>query len=127
MRRRLTRERVRLHGRERTAGNRLGLGRNVMMRAVLAAIAGTAAILAGSASASVVVGVNDDAAKDAAVAPWFYSTMTAEGLELNNLTLRWDDNFPTEIPGQAAVEQAIAKANAAGVGIELNLYPLHSQ
>ena len=99
------------------------------MRTFGAALACASAILliAGSASASLIVGVNDDAPKDAGVAPWFYSTMSSERLGLNALTLRWDDGAPTDIPGQAAIEQAISKASATGISVELDLYPLHSQ
>ncbi|MBV8395993.1 MAG: cellulase family glycosylhydrolase [Actinobacteria bacterium] len=83
--------------------------------------------LSGAASASLVVGVNDDAPKDAGVSSWFYSTMASEGLGLNALTIRWDEGSPNDIPQQDAVSQAIAKAKAAGIQVELDIYPLHSQ
>src|SRR6266478_4103981 len=91
------------------------------------ACAGTLLLVAGSASASLIVGVNDDAPKDAAVAPWFYTTMASERLGLNALTIRWDEGAPADIPGLAAAQQAIAKAASAGISVELDLYPLHSQ
>ena len=93
---------------------------------VALALVGTTLALAGSAAANLSVGVNDDAAKDAGAASWFYSTMQSVGLKINTLTLLWDDGSPTDIPGAAAIDQAIAKARASGVTIELDLYPMHS-
>jgi hypothetical protein len=101
------------------------------MKKLSAALAAFAVALAcaGAASANLTVGVNDDAAKDAGVSSWFYSTMQSEGLTLNALTLRWDDSNPTSIAPSdiAAINQAVAKAKANGVTVELDLYPLHSQ
>src|SRR5258705_189197 len=82
--------------------------------------------LAGTAAANLSVGVNDDASKDAAVAPWFYSTMQSVGLKINTLTLLWDEGTPFDIAGAAAIDQAIARAKTSGVTIELDLYPMHS-
>ena len=101
------------------------------MHKLVAALAAIGALLAlaTSASAGLIVGVNDDAAQDATVSTWFYATMQSEGLKLNALTLRWDDTDPSWIPqgSIAAIDQAIVKAKAAGVTVELDLYPLHSQ
>jgi hypothetical protein len=98
------------------------------MRKVWAALAVLSATLAaaGGAAANLTVGVNDDAAKDSTVAPWFYSTMQTVGLRINTLTLLWDDTSPTEIANAGLVDQAIAKASASGVTIELDLYPARS-
>ncbi len=93
---------------------------------VALALVGTTLALAGTAAANLSVGVNDDAAKDAAVSAWFYSTMQSVGLKINTLTLLWDEGAPTEIAGAAAIDQAIAKAKTNGVTIELDLYPMHS-
>jgi hypothetical protein len=82
--------------------------------------------LAGTAAANLSVGVNDDASKDPGVSSWFYSTMQSVGLKINTLTVLWDEGSPADIPGAAAIDQAITKASAAGVTIELDLYPLHS-
>jgi len=98
------------------------------VRTACALLACTAALtLACGASAKLVVGVNDDAPKDSSVADWFYSTMASEGLSVDTLSLRWDDYAPTAIPDQSNVSDAIAAANAAGISVELDLYPLHSQ
>jgi hypothetical protein len=96
---------------------------------VLAASAVIWVILVGvsSASASLVVGVNDDTPKNPPLAAWFYSTMAADGLQVDTLSLRWDDTAPTTIPDLPYVTQAIAAAAAQGVSVELDLYPLHSQ
>jgi len=83
--------------------------------------------LGGAASADVSVGVNDDAGKFDGTAAWFFSTVAATGLKANAITLRWDDASPAEIPGEAAVGAAIAKAQAAGVTVVLDVYPLRSQ
>jgi hypothetical protein len=82
--------------------------------------------LTGTATAGVSVGVNDDAALDPTLAPWFYPAMGSEGLQLDTITLRWDEGSPTTVPGQASVTQAIAGAAANGVTVELDLFPLHS-
>jgi hypothetical protein len=99
------------------------------MNKLAAAFAACAAALicAGVASANLSIGVNDDAGKDATISPWFYSTMQSEGLTTNALSLRWDDTQPTTVPDVAAVDQALVKAKASGVTVELDLYPLHSQ
>ncbi len=86
-----------------------------------------AASLTGAAAAGLVVGVNDDAAKDPAAVGWFYPTMGSEGLQLSTLSLRWDDTSPTTVPDQAAVNRAIAAAKANGQTVELDLFPLHSK
>src|SRR3954453_23668674 len=98
-----------------------------MKRIVVAcALIGATLTLAGTAAANLSVGVNDDTAKDAGVSSWFYSTMGSVGLKINTLTLRWDEGAPTDIGGAAAIDQAIAKAKANGITIELDLYPMHS-
>jgi hypothetical protein len=98
------------------------------MRRVLLPIA-VAALLAlpAAAGANLVVGVNDDAAKDPATVGWLYPAMAAEGLQVSSLTLRWDEAAPTTVPEQTAVTTAIAAANANGQTVELDLFPLHSQ
>ncbi|HWB23589.1 MAG TPA: hypothetical protein VG652_11975 [Gaiellaceae bacterium] len=86
----------------------------------------TVLALCGSASA-LTVGVNDDAPKDGGVSAWFFSTMQSEGLADDAISVRWDETNPTAIPAQSNIATAIAKANANGVSVELDLYPLHSQ
>ena len=90
------------------------------------ALMGATLALAGAANANLSVGVNDDASKDAGVSSWFYSTMQSVGLKINTLTVLWDEGAPTDIAGAAAIDQAITKAKASGVTIELDLYPMHS-
>jgi hypothetical protein len=90
------------------------------------AVLGATLVAAGAAAANLSVGVNDDASKNPTVAPWFYSTMQSVGLRVNTLTLLWDETSPSDIIGANAVEQAITRASAAGVTIELDLYPAHS-
>lgn len=85
--------------------------------------------LAGAAAANLTVGINDDVKFESTMPSWFMPTMNSEGLKMNALTLRWDDAAPTTIPADLAgyLNAVIASAKAAGVEIELDLYPLHSQ
>jgi FG-GAP-like repeat/FG-GAP repeat len=83
--------------------------------------------LAGAARAGVVVGVNDDAAKNAGQVGWLYPALGAEGLQDDAITLRWDDTAPATIPDEDAVSKALDLAAANGVAVELDLFPLHSQ
>jgi hypothetical protein len=98
------------------------------MKRLWVAVAALSATLAatGGAAADLSVGVNDDASKSPAVAPWFYSTMQSVGLRIDTLTLLWDETAPTEIAAADLIDDAIAQAEANGVTIELDLYPLHS-
>jgi hypothetical protein len=101
------------------------------MKKLAAALAAFGVMLAcaSAASATLIVGVNDDNGKNADLSSWFYSTMESEGLTMNAVTLRWDDANPSSIaPADlTAVNNAIKKAAANGVTVELDLYPLHSQ
>jgi hypothetical protein len=83
--------------------------------------------LTGTAAADLRVGVNDDAGKYEAGTSWFYPTMAVSGLRVNAITLRWDEYSPTAIADQPLIEQAIDRAAASGVSVELAIYPLHSQ
>jgi hypothetical protein len=96
-------------------------------RSLLVSVAALAALaLPCAAGAALVVGVNDDAGKDASEVAWFYPAMGAEGLQVSTLTLRWDETSPAAIPDQAAVTRAVAAAAANGQSVELDVYPLHS-
>jgi hypothetical protein len=98
-----------------------------MKKLYAAVVCGVAMLaLCGTASA-LTVGVNDDAPKDGGVSTWFFTTMQSEGLADDAITVRWDETNPTAIPAQSNITAAIAKANANGVTVELDLYPLHSQ
>jgi hypothetical protein len=94
----------------------------VMLATVSAAFA-----LTGTASAAIVVGVNDDIGKIPAFAPWTYGTMQSTGLKVNTLTLAWDDTDPLTIPASAVVGQAVTTAQSDGITIEFDLYPAHSR
>ena len=85
-----------------------------------------ALLFPAASGAGLVVGVNDDAAKDPTEVGWFYPTMGAEGLRTSTITLRWDEGSPTTVPDQAAVARAVSAAKANGQTIELDLFPLHS-
>jgi hypothetical protein len=83
----------------------------------------------GSAAAGLIVGINDDVKYEAAASTFFMPTMQSEGLRMNALTIRWDETYPAGIQPdlQDYLTQAIGDAAAAGVTVELDLYPLHSQ
>ena len=77
-----------------------------VLRRPLGAVVLAALTFAMPASADLTVGVNDDAGQSSSLAPWFYPTLGAEGLEYDALTLRWDDRSPTTIPNRANLAQA---------------------
>jgi hypothetical protein len=52
--------------------------------------------------------------------------MQSVGLRINTLTLLWDETAPAEIAGAGLIDQAVEQADAGGITIELDLYPLHS-
>ena len=88
------------------------------MRHILAALAvAFAALPPASASANLIVGINDDAKAEASQTDFFMSTMAADGMKMDALTIRWDEADPTSIdPGlQDEVQQVIAAATTAGV------------
>ena len=68
----------------------------------LIAVFALALLLSGAASAAVIVGVNDDAAKNAGQVEWFFPAMGAGGLGVDSITLRWDESAPALVPEQAA-------------------------
>ncbi len=93
------------------------------------ATGGAALACAAGAGAALIVGINDSSGYEASVPTFFMPTMQSEGLTVNALTLRWDDTQPTAIDPvqQAAIAAVIQSAASAGVTVELDLYPLHSQ
>jgi len=101
-----------------------------MLRTSLATLAG-ALILASPAAAvhRLLVGINESANYEASVPSFFMPTMQADGLTVNALTLRWDETQPALIDPVAApaIAADIQAAASAGVTVELDLYPLHSQ
>ncbi len=109
------------------AGDRPNEGED--MRNTVLVLAGVCAtlVLAASAPAALIVGVNDDAPKIDTFASWFFSTMQSQGLKLNTLTLTWDDADPNTIPAEDVVTAAVAAAAVNGISVEFDLYPLHSQ
>jgi hypothetical protein len=73
------------------------------------------------------VGVNDDSAKNASLRDWFFPAMHSVGMRLDTLTVNWDESDPSAIPARLELADAITAAQANGVAIELDLYPLHSR
>jgi len=101
------------------------MGKLLVTVACLAVMLGTAS----GAGANLIVGINDAAGYEASMPSFFFPTMESEGLKTNALTLRWDETQPTTIDPvqEAAISADIQSAASAGVTIELDLYPLHSQ
>jgi hypothetical protein len=93
---------------------------------VLLAVFVATLVLVAAAGATLVVGVNDDAGSDPALAGWFDPTVEQLGLTEVAFTLRWDETAATAIPNQAAISAAVVRARTAGITVELDLYPLHS-
>jgi hypothetical protein len=93
------------------------------------AFAALATLIPVSAAANLIVGINDDIGYESSQPTFFMPTMVADGLKMNALTIRWDETQPTSIdPGlQSSLALVIAAAQTAGVTVELDLYPLHSQ
>jgi VCBS repeat protein len=87
-----------------------------------------ALVLASAASgAGIVVGVNDDAGKSVAQSSWLFPALGSEGLQVDAITLRWDDSAPDAVPDEDAVQRALDLAAENGVTVELDLFPLRSQ
>ena len=89
-----------------------------------------AALTVGAAQASagdVVWGANDDAGKYEDGKGEFFGALTSVGLTQNVMTVRWDETKPTTIIDESFLRNSIAAANEAGVTVELDVYPLHSQ
>jgi hypothetical protein len=99
------------------------------MRRLLAAGACALCVLApaGPAAADVRVGVNDDAGKYADGAPEFWTAMEQTGLRRDTMTVLWDETRPETIVDESFIANALPAAEAAGVEVVFDVYPLHSQ
>ncbi|HET7045846.1 MAG TPA: hypothetical protein VFI37_13440 [Gaiellaceae bacterium] len=99
------------------------------MRQLIAASACALGLLAGSggAWAGVHVGVNDDAGKYAGGAPEFWQAMEENGLDQNTMTVLWDETRPDAILDASFIRNALPAAEAAGVQVVFDVYPMHSQ
>ena len=101
------------------------------MKKVLAAFAVlVAALSVGAARAhadNVVFGVNDDAGKYEEGSGPFWTTLKGVGLTQNVMTIRWDETAPTTIPDLGFLQKSLAAAADAGVTVQFDVYPLHSQ
>ena len=101
-----------------------------MKKLTVACAALVAALMVGAAQASagdVVWGANDDAGKYEDGNGPFFGALTSVGLTQNVMTVRWDETKPTTITDESFLQNSIAAANEAGVSVELDVYPLHSQ
>ena len=101
------------------------------MKTLVAAAVVVCAVLLPCAAASgkLIVGINDDVGYEASVPTFFMPTMQSEGLKMNALTIRWDETSAAAIDPtlQSNLTTVIGQAQAAGITVELDLYPLHSQ
>jgi hypothetical protein len=83
--------------------------------------------LAGGAAADVSVGVNDDAGKYADGGAQFWQTMAAEGLRQDAVTVLWDETRPTTIVDESFIRDGLPAAEAAGIEVVFDVYPMHAQ
>jgi hypothetical protein len=100
------------------------------MRRVIAAGACALGLLAfpGGAWAGVHVGVNDDAGKYAAAGDGqFWQTMSEDGLEQDAMTVLWDETRPDTIVDESFIRAALPQAEAAGVKVVFDVYPMHAR
>jgi hypothetical protein len=101
-----------------------------LTRALAALAVLIAALSFGAARAqadNVVFGVNDDAGKYEDGKGPFFGVLTSVGMTQNAMTVRWDETKPTTIPDLGFLTSSLAAAAAAGVSVQLDVYPLHSQ
>jgi hypothetical protein len=94
--------------------------------AAFACVVGALAI-AGPAFAGVSVGVNDDAGKYSNGDAQFWQTMKQNGLKQNAVTVLWDETQPTAILEQSFLDKSLPAAQAAGIKVVFDVYPMHSQ
>src|SRR4051812_38978434 len=80
----------------------------------------------GPAAANVGVGVNDDAGKYADGDAQFWTTMKQNGLKQNAMTVLWDETRPTTIAEETYIRNSLAAADAAGIKVVFDVYPMHS-
>ena len=95
--------------------------------AVCASVLGALLLLPAPASAAVSVGVNDDSGKYADGAPEFWTTLKSNGLEQNAVTVLWDEMQPDSILEERLLNSSLAAAQAAGVRVVFDVYPVHSR
>lgn len=99
-----------------------------MRKLIAAALGALAALaLANAASAGVSVGVNDDAGKYANGGTQFWQTMAQAGLKQDAVTVLWDEARPTTIVDQSFIQHSLPAAQAAGIKVVFDAYPMHSQ
>jgi hypothetical protein len=82
---------------------------------------------AGPAAAGVSIGVNDDSGKYAGGDPQFWTTMQANGLKQDAVTVLWDETQPTTILDEGFIASALPAAAEAGIEVVFDVYPMHSQ
>jgi hypothetical protein len=90
------------------------------------ALAGALAALAvpASAAGALTVGVTDDLGRDAPDGgAAFLGALADLGFAENRVSVVWDPDSPTTIPGQATLDKFVAKSSAAGVRIVFAVYP----
>src|SRR5215208_4969429 len=82
---------------------------------------------AGTAAAGVGVGVNDDTGKYADGDAQFWTTLKENGLKQNAMTVLWDETRPATIAEEGYIRNSLAAADAAGVKVVFDVYPMHSR
>jgi hypothetical protein len=84
----------------------------------------TALALPASAGGGLSVGVTDDLGRDAPDGGTaFLGALNDLGFSENRVSVVWDPDSPTTIPGQANLDQFVANSTAAGIRVVFAVYP----
>jgi hypothetical protein len=103
-------------------------GRTLMRKiSILACVLVAAAVFCGRASATVQVGVTEDAGKSDDGGVWFFSTLRDLGMTQNRITIAWDPSAPMTIRNQYEIDAWIPQAAIYGVQVVFAVVPLHAR
>jgi hypothetical protein len=97
-----------------------------MLQRLTLAVAALAAalLLPAAATGALSVGVTDDLGRDSEDGgAAFLSTLHDVGFSENRVSIIWDPDSPTTIPGQANLDAFVANATSAGVKLIFAVYP----
>lgn len=88
-----------------------------------AAAACAALTLAGAAGAAPIFGVCDDRGKyDDDGGAWFFSELSAAGLQANKITVSWDPANPLAITERPFLDRSIPQAEALGIHLSFGIH-----
>jgi hypothetical protein len=95
-----------------------------MSRVLTTAAAACAALtLAGVAGATPIFGVSDDHGKyDDDGGAWFFSELSAAGLQANKMTVSWDPKNPFAITERSFLDRTIPEAEKLGIHLSFGIH-----